>query len=68
MSTFITFWMICGGISAVWHTLTGNHMYETLEYGKLDAAFHMIIVAILTFVTGPISLVVKIYEDFIDTV
>ena len=68
MTTFGTIWFVSGIISAIWHTLTGNHMYETLEYKSMSIIFHMIIVAVLALIAGPIGLIIKFYEDFIDTV
>jgi hypothetical protein len=68
MSTFATIWIISGIISAIWHSLTGNHMYETLEYSKTAMIKHLIIVVVLALIAGPIGLVIKFYEDFIDTV
>ena len=68
MTTFGTIWLVSGIVSAIWHTLTGNHMYETLEYNSISTIFHMIIVAVFALIAGPIGLIIKFYEDFIDTV
>ena len=43
-------------------------MYETLEYSKTAMIKHLIIVVVLALIAGPIGLVIKFYEDFIDTV
>jgi hypothetical protein len=67
-STIGIIWLLSGIVSAIWHTLTGNHMYETLEYNSISTIFHMIIVAVLALIAGPIGLIIKFYEDFIDTV
>ncbi len=61
-------WLVSGIISAIWHLISERHVADILKYTKTEKILENSIVFVLALVAGPIGLVIKFHEDFIDTV
>jgi uncharacterized membrane protein len=67
-TTIGVIWFGSGVVSALWHLMSERHVADILEYTKTEKILENFIVFIIALVAGPIGLVIKFYEDFIDTV
>lgn len=65
-TTIAIVWIVSGIVSAAWHIINEWWQHDVFENSKSQIVFETVIMILICFITGPVGLVIKIWETWFD--